>query len=210
MPMKRRRRRRIWLALPLLVLAALVLAWRSLLPAIEDLAAAEATDEASDLIAEAITAQMELEDISYDDLIVLERDAGGRILALRTDMNQLGRLRNETLAIINERILDEGETELGVPLGSILLPALFSGKGPRLPVRVLTVSNSDAEFHSSFQAAGINQTMHRITMEVAMNVTLLTPAGTQTLRVDSGVVVAETILIGQVPSTVIQTGGKED
>ena len=161
--MKRRRRRRIWLALPLLVLAALVLAWRSLLPAIEDLAAAEATDEASDLIAEAITAQMELEDISYDDLIVLERDAGGRILALRTDMNQLGRLRNETLAIINERILDEGETELGVPLGSILLPALFSGKGPRLPVRVLTVSNSDAEFHSSFQAAGINQTMHRIT-----------------------------------------------
>ena len=210
MPMKRRRRRRIWLALPLLVLAALVLAWRSLLPAIEDLAAAEATDEASDLIAEAITAQMELEDISYDDLIVLERDAGGRTLALRTDMNQLGRLRNETLAIINERILDEGETELGVPLGSILLPALFSGKGPRLPVRVLTVSNSDAEFHSSFQAAGINQTMHRITMEVAMNVTLLTPAGTQTLRVDSGVVVAETILIGQVPSTVIQTEGKED
>ena len=210
MPMKRRRRRRIWLALPLLVLAALVLAWRSLLPAIEDLAAAEATDEASDLIAEAITAQMELEDISYDDLIVLERDAGGRILALRTDMNQLGRLRNETLAIINERILDEGETELGVPLGSILLPALFSGKGPRLPVRVLTVSNSDAEFHSSFQAAGINQTMHRITMEVAMNVTLLTPAGTQTMRVDSGVVVAETILIGQVPSTVIQTEGKED
>ena len=210
MPMKRRRRRRIWLALPLLVLAAMVLAWRSLLPSIEDLAAAEATDEASDLIAEAITAQMELEDISYDDLIVLERDAGGRILALRTDMNQLGRLRNETLAIINERILDEGETELGVPLGSILLPALFSGKGPRLPVRVLTVSNSDAEFHSSFQAAGINQTMHRITMEVAMNVTLLTPAGTQTLRVDSGVVVAETILIGQVPSTVIQTEGKED
>ena len=210
MPMKRRRRRRIWLALPLLVLAALVLAWRSLLPAIEDLAAAEATDEASDLIAEAITAQMELEDISYDDLIVLERDAGGRILALRTDMNQLGRLRNETLAIINERILDEGETELGVPLGSILLPALFSGKGPRLPVRVLTVSNSDAEFHSSFQAAGINQTMHRITMEVAMNVTLLTPAGTQTLRVDSGVVVAETILIGQVPSTLIHTEGKEN
>ena len=43
-----------------------------------------------------------------------------------------------------------------------------------------------------------------------MNVTLLTPAGTQTLRVDSGVVVAETILIGQVPSTVIQTEGKED
>ena len=86
----------------------------------------------------------------------------------------------------------------------MLLPALFSGKGPRLPVRVLTVSNCDAEFSSSFQEAGINQTLHRITMQVAMNITLLTPAGTQTVCVDSGVVVAETILIGQVPDTLIR------
>ena len=207
---RKKRKKRLWLALPLLTLLALALAWLRLAPAIEDLAAAQVTDEASDLIAEAITAQMELEDISYDRLIMLEKDAKGQILALRTDMNQLNRLRNETLDIINRRILDEGETELGVPLGSVLLPSLLSGKGPRLPVRVLTVSNSDAEFQSSFQAAGINQTMHRITMQVVMNVTLLTPAGTRALRVDSGVVVAETILIGQVPSTVIQTEGKEN
>ena len=188
----------------------LTLAWLRLAPAVEALATAQVADEASDLIAEAIAAQMALDDISYDSLIVLEKDAEGRLLALRTDMNQLGRLRSETLSIINRRILDEGETELGVPLGSVLLPALFSGRGPRLPVRVLTVSNSDAEFRSSFQAAGINQTLHRITMEVALNVTLLTPAGTRSVRVDSGVVVAETVLIGQVPGTVIQTDGKEN
>ena len=208
--MKRKARRRLWLALPLLAVLALALAWLRLAPAVEALATAQVADEASDLIAEAIAAQMELDDISYDSLIVLEKDAGGRLLALRTDMNQLGRLRSETLSIINRRILDEGETELGVPLGSVLLPALFSGRGPRLPVRVLTVSNSDAEFRSSFQAAGINQTLHRITMEVALNVTLLTPAGTRSVRVDSGVVVAETVLIGQVPGTVIQTDGKEN
>ncbi len=208
--MKRRKRRFMLLAVPLLALTALALAWHSLEPAIEALAGAQAADEASDLITEAITAQMELEDISYDGIIVLEKDETGRLLALRTDMNQLNRLRNETLAIINRRILDDDETTLGVPLGSVLLPALFSGKGPRLPVRVLTVSNADAEFRSSFQAAGINQTLHRITMQVAMNVTLLTPAGTQTVRVDSGVVVAETILIGRVPSTLIHTEGKEN
>ena len=210
MPLIRKRKKRLWLLAPLLALAALALAWLRLEPAVESLAGAQAADEASDLIAEAITAQMELEDISYDSLIVLEKDEKGQLLALRTDMHQLNRLRNETLAIINERIMNDDETELGVPLGSVLLPSLFSGKGPRLPVRVLTVSNSDAEFQSSFQAAGINQTMHRITMQVAMNITLLTPAGTQTLRVESGVVVAETILIGQVPSTMIQTEGKED
>ena len=198
------RRRRLWLLLPLLALAALIAAWLRLEPAIEDMAAAQVADEASDLIAEAITAQMERDDISYGSVVALEKDAQGRLLALRTDMNQLNRLRNETLEIINRRITQSGESELGVPLGSVLLPALFSGKGPRLPVRVLTVSNCDAEFSSSFQEAGINQTLHRITMQVTMNITLLTPAGTQTVCVDSVVVVAETILIGQIPDTLIR------
>ena len=199
------RRRKLWLLLPLLALAALIAAWLRLEPAIEDMAAAQVADEASDLIAEAITAQMERDDVSYGSIVALEKDGQGRLLALRTDMNQLNRLRNETLEIINRRITQSGESELGIPLGSVLLPALFSGKGPRLPVRVLTVSNCDAEFSSSFLEAGINQTLHRITMQVSMNITLLTPAGTQTVCVDSGVAVAETILIGQVPDTLIRT-----
>lgn len=205
----RRRRRFLWIV-PILTVMALIAAWLRLIPSIEDMASAQVADEASDLIAEAITAQMALEDISYDSLIVLEKDAGGNLLALRTDVNQLNRLRNETLAIINQQLMGIGESRLGIPLGSILFPSLFSGRGPRLPVRVLTVSDSDAEFDSSFREAGINQTLHQITMQVAVNITLLTPAGTQQLRVDSGVVVAETILVGQVPSTMIRTGGKGD
>ena len=193
----------LWL-LPLLLLGLLIAAWLRLEPAIEDMAAARVTDEASDRIAEAITAQMERDGVCYENVVALEKDVQGRLLALRTDMNRLNRLRNETLAIINERLTDGDESELGIPLGSVFLPALLSGKGPKLPVRVLTVSNCDAEFYSSFDEAGINQTLHRITMQVAMNITLLTPAGTQQVQVDSGVVVAETILIGQVPDTLIR------
>ena len=199
-----RKRKLRWLLPPVLLLALLTAAWLRLEPAIEDMAAARVADEASDLIAEAITAQMERDGVCYDSVVALEKDAQGRLLALRTDMNRLNRLRNKTLDIINERITGGGESELGIPLGSVLFPALLSGKGPRLPVRVLTVSNCDAEFYSGFREAGINQTLHRITMQVAMNITLLTPAGTQQVKVDSGVVVAETILIGQVPQTLIR------
>ncbi len=201
----KRRRRMAGLLLILAVPALLAVAWARLLPTVETLAAARVEDEASDLIAKAITDQMEKDNISYETIIRLEKDAGGNLLALRTDMHQLNRLRNETLALVNQRILDFGESELSIPLGNVLLPSLFSGRGPRLPVRVLNVSNADAEFTSQFQEAGINQTLHQITLQVAMNVTLLTPAGTQELRVDSGVVVAETILIGRVPDTMIHT-----
>lgn len=206
--MKRRKRRYFGPILLLLMLfSAVIVLWLRLAPAIEELAASQVVNEASDLIADAITTQMAQNDISYESIVRLEQDGSGKLLALRTDMNELNRLRNETLSILNNEIEETGFSELGIPFGSIVLPTLFSGQGPELPVRVLTVRDADAEFSSRFQEAGVNQTLHQITLDVALNITILTPAGTETLRVDSGVVVAETVLIGQVPSTLINTSG---
>lgn len=206
--MRRKRRRIILLLAAFAVISALIALWLRLAPELEALAAAQVADEASDVIAEAITEQMERNDITYGSIVTLEKDGAGGLLALRTDMGELNRLRNETLRIVNERITGDAQSELGIPLGSVLLPALFSGRGPVLPVRVLTIRNADAEFTSSFEEAGINQTLHRITLCVALDVTMLTPAGTKRLRVESSVAVAETVLLGQVPETMIETNRK--
>lgn len=206
--MRRKRRRIILLLAAFAVISALIALWLRLAPELEVLAAAQVADEASDVIAEAITEQMERNDITYGSIVTLEKDGAGGLLALRTDMGELNRLRNETLRIVNERITGDAQSELGIPLGSVLLPALFSGRGPVLPVRVLTIRNADAEFTSSFEEAGINQTLHRITLNVALDVTMLTPAGTKRLRVESSVAVAETVLLGQVPETMIETNRK--
>lgn len=206
--MRRKKRRIILLLAAFAVISALIALWLRLAPELEALAAAQVADEASDEIAEAITEQMERNDITYGSVVTLEKDGAGGLLALRTDMGELNRLRNETLRIVNERITGDAQSELGIPLGSVLLPALFSGRGPVLPVRVLTIRNADAEYSGSFQEAGINQTLHRITLHVALDVTMLSPAGTKNLRVESEVVVAETVLIGQVPGTMIETNRK--
>jgi len=203
----RLRKKRHWrlFFLTALLLTAVVALWLRISPVIEELAVAEVADEASNQISEAITAQMELDDISYESIISLEKDGDGKLLALRTDMNEINHLRNETLQIINERFSSCNASELGIPLGNVIFPALFSGKGPMLPIRVLTIRNADAEFTSHFQEAGINQTLHQITLNVALDITMLSPAGTETFRVESGVVVAETVLIGQVPNTLVTT-----
>ncbi len=204
--MRRKNKRRLYvLCFLLLLLLSMVLTWLRLLPTVEALAVAEAEDKASDRISEAITKQMETDDISYGDIVRLEKDGTGKLLALQTDMNLLNHLRNETLQVLNASIMDESEEELGIPLGNILFPTFFSGFGPILPVRILSVQNASAEFASSFAEAGINQTLHRIELQVSLHLTLLTPAGTTEIDTESTVVVAETILIGQVPGTLIQT-----
>ncbi len=208
----KRRKKRLWLPMLLLLclLGAAAAGLLRLVPAMEEMAAAQVKNEASDLIAAAIIQEMEESEISYETIVHLEKDGEGKLLALRTNMQELNTLRNETLNLLNAWIADSSLTELGIPLGSVVLPALFSGRGPELPVQVLTVRDADAEFQSRFQEAGVNQTLHQITMNVALNLTILTPAGTSSLRVDSGVVVAETVLIGQVPSTLINTSGHSE
>ena len=87
-----------------------------------------------------------------------------------------------------------------------MLPEILSGKGPLIPVKILMIRNSDATFSSRFTQAGINQTLHQLIMEISVDVALLVLGKTSTFTIDSEVVVAETVIVGDVPQTFLQTG----
>ena len=74
-------------------------------------------------------------------------------------------------------------------------------------MKILSIRNSDASFSSNFTQAGINQTLHQLNMSVSVDVTVLVLGQTTEFTVSSQVVVAETIIVGQVPDTFLQTGG---
>ena len=78
---------------------------------------------------------------------------------------------------------------------------------PVIPVHILSIRNSDANFVSHFRQAGINQTLHQLTMIVSVDVSVLVLGQTSSFSVNSEVVVAETVIVGDVPSTFLQTGG---
>ena len=76
-------------------------------------------------------------------------------------------------------------------------------------MRVLSISSSDADFTNDFSEAGINQTAHRIIMDVSITMTILTPVGAESVTVTSGVVVAETVIVGQVPNSYVNVKPEE-
>lgn len=174
--------------------------------AMAELAQTQVVNATSDLINDAIDKQIESGNILYDRIVYFEKDLDGRITALKTNMSEVNRLKTDILNLINDEILAMDSSELGVPLGSLIFPELFSGRGPHIPVQVLTIRNSDASFSSHFTEAGINQTLQQLTMDVVVDVTILVMGRTRSLKVSSQVVVAETIIVGQVPNTFLQTG----
>ena len=174
---------------------------------IEDLAQTQVKNTTSDLTNDAIAKQIAIGDIQYDRIVFFEKDLDGRITALKTNMSEVNRLKTDILNIINDEILALDHSDIGIPLGSLFFPEIFSGKGPAIPVHILSIRNSDANFVSHFSQAGINQTMHRLNMEVSIDVTVLVLGQTSSFSMTSEVVVAETIIVGDVPQTYLQTGG---
>ena len=174
---------------------------------ITSLAQVQVTNVTSDLINDAVDEQISSGKIAYDRIVYFEKDLNGRITALKTNIGEVNRLKTETLNIINDEILSEEHSDLGIPVGSLILPEFLSGRGPLIPVRILTIRNSDATFESNFSHAGINQTLHKLNMSVLVDVAVLVLGRTITFTVESEVVVAETIIVGDVPDTFLQAGG---
>ncbi len=175
---------------------------------IRSLAETQIRNSTSDLINDAIDRQIEIGNIQYDRIVYFEKDLNGRITALKTNMSEVNRLKTSILNIINDEILALDTDDLGIPLGSLVLPEMFSGRGPAIPVHIISIRNSDASFESHFSEAGINQTLQQLTMDVIVDVSILVLGRTESFTVSSQVVVAETIIVGQVPDTFFQTGGQ--
>jgi len=175
-------------------------------PLLQELAKARVENRASYIINEAIDEQLRNGEIDYDNIIFLEKDINGTITALKTNIAEVNRLKTQILSIVDTMLLDLDVNEIGLPLGSLILPELFSGTGPKLPVKVLSISNSDAEYRNVFSSAGINQTSHQIMMDVVIDMTILTPVGAETVEAVSSVVVAETVIVGTVPQSYVSVG----
>jgi len=193
----------------LLALAMIFLIWFRVKygDSVRMLAETQVRNTTSDLINDAIDRQIETGNIQYDRMVYFEKDLDGRITALKTNMSEVNRLKTDILNLINDDILALSTDDLGIPLGNLILPEIMSGKGPEIPVQILSIRNSDASFSSNFSEAGINQTLQQMNMHVSVDVSVLVLGRSNSFTISSQVVVAETIIVGDVPNTLFQTGG---
>lgn len=196
------------LAVALLVAGAIItLLENKLRPVVAEIAAAQVRNTMTAVVETAVTAGLAARQVSYADFVTIQRDEGGAITALTTDMARMNLLRTELTAAILDALEEVDVSDVQVPLGSLFDLEPLWAKGPALKARAMTVGTVRAEFDSQLTSAGVNQTLHRIWMEVDVPMTLLLPGGEVEVALDTRLCVAETVIVGQVPDTYLQVGG---
>ena len=200
--------RRILLAVLLLTALALYIEG-NLTEVTLSLAQAKARTLAVTVLNETVE-QVVQEGIRYDTLIHVTRDEQGQVRLLQADAAAMNHLAARVSALAQEKLDATENRAVQVPLGSALGLTLFAGAGPKLRVQVLPVGAIAARFDTEFQAAGINQTRHRILLTMTATVKLVIPTGAKTVEATTQVAMAESIIVGEVPETFTDVGNDMD
>lgn len=197
----------ITLAVALIVAVSVIaLLENKLRPVVAEIAAAQAQNTITAVVEGAVTADLAARQVSYADFVTIQRDEGGAITALTTNMARMNLLRAELTAAILEALNGVDVSEVAVPLGSLFDLEPLWAKGPAIRAKAMTVGTVRAEFDSQLTSAGVNQTLHRIWMEIDVPMILLLPGGEVEVAVNIRLRVAETVIVGRVPDTYLQVG----
>lgn len=145
----------------------------------------------------------------FDRLIVTETDADGTVQSVRTDTAKLNLLRSAIAESLLPKIGEEQHLEVKVPLSNMLGITVWSGVGPKIPVRVIPLSEMETVFVDSFEQAGINQTKMQVTMQLRVRVGIMAPTLRRTVQIDTAVPIAQIVIVGDVPQSYTQIAGSE-
>ncbi|MBQ8428199.1 MAG: sporulation protein YunB [Clostridia bacterium] len=174
----------------------------------------EATMRASTTIAVNDAVYYTLSDeLRYDDLVTIERDEQGNIQAVAANALKINKIARDTASISQSNLKNLSLNGIPVPLGALTGIEAFAGLGPKIQFRIIPVSSVSCTFSSTFESVGINHTKHSIYLNVIADISIVMPSKTQNFAVTTQILVGESVIIGAIPDTYLQSdifGDKTD
>ena len=147
---------------------------------------------------------------SYSDIVKIARDNDQNIKSVELDIIKVNEIVSDVALKIQEDLDDIGSQELGIAMGTFTGSKLLSGRGPKIYYRIISIGDVETDYRSEFKQAGINQTQHRVYLQVDCNVAILTPFNTIEEKISNQVVLAENVIVGNIPSTYYNFNGIEN
>lgn len=147
------------------------------------------------------------DEFKYEDIIKIDKDAEGNINLIRSDTVKLNKLSSEIALKCNDELQKMGEVGIDVPMSWMTDRSVFYSLGPDINVKIEPIGNIQIDYDSKFESAGINQTRHKIYLNVKAEVKIVVPLHSKDVEVQCEVPVSETIVVGKIPDTALDFSG---
>lgn len=141
---------------------------------------------------------------AYDELIKTEKDSNGNVSSLSANSLKINKIARD-VSSLTQAMLNKETPTVPVPVGAVTGIDSLSSFGPKIKIKVNTVSAVNCSFSSVFESVGINQTKHSIYLTATSEITLLFPSSTQKITVEDTLLISETVIVGKIPEVYFNT-----
>ena len=146
----------------------------------------------------------------YEDLYTIEKDSNGNIVIIKSNVAPI----NNMISELTENIQNEFDTienpKVNIALGNLSGIYFLAGTGPEIAIEVAVTGTVDTEVKSQFIAQGINQTLHRVYVNFECNMQIVTPLKNYSKKITNQVIIAEHVIVGNIPNTYYNLEGIEN
>ncbi|MGQ7280656.1 sporulation protein YunB [Brevibacillus thermoruber] len=178
------------------------------------LIAAQKTDQIAKLaISDAVTKRLTQQGIDFDDIVILEKDSDGNILAVNFNFKQYARIVGETTSRIQARLkeFEEENVVVTVPLGLATKNVFLEHLGPEIPVSFVPVGSVKTRLETGLKQAGINMVLITVYIWVEVDLRIVIPFATEQRTVTTQIPITEALIVGKVPDYLYNNpAGKPD
>lgn len=206
---RRKITRRLLSACVIVVILLLVISgwiyWKSMTPTILDMAQTRVKSETTRAVNEAVNLAIQ-DECAYSDFVTIERNANDEISIIYADSVKVNAIARQLAIASQSKINAISSFDVNIPLGTLSGVPLLSEKGPKVNIIVSPIGTVNCTFSSTFQTAGINQTLHRIYINVESAVDLIIPTAHTQVVTTTPILLCESVIIGKVPQTFLQGG----
>lgn len=182
----------------LLVLCLVLIIVKGIYPIFQKVCEDEAQSIATKISNDEATKVMS--NYNYNKLVDIEKDESGNISMVKTNIISINEI---TSSIANNIVyaLDKKKSDIVyIRSGSFTGSKMLAGFGPNIPIRIASAGSVATDLKSEFTSTGINQTLHRIYLQVVCSVSILTPFESISKDISNQVLLAESVIVGNVPS----------
>ena len=141
---------------------------------------------------------------------MITRDDTGNVIYISTNSLQINLLARQLVKSAQEKLENLGAKGINIPLGTFTGMPIFVGRGPNINIKLLPIGSISCKFNSEFINAGINQTNHKIYLTVTSKVSVILPTANQTVQTTTQIMIAESIIVGKIPDTYLNSASLDD
>lgn len=175
---------------------------KTITPTVMAVADAEMRAKSLEIINQCILEEYS-KDFNYDDIIRIDKDHEGNVTMLKADTLKMNRIACNVAVESQKKLRELGNVGIKIPIGYIFRNNLLAYFGPSLTVKMQPIGQIETKYSSEFDSAGVNQTRHKIYVQVRTQVRVIIPTESNDIDVKNEIPISETIIVGKIPNTSI-------